>query len=419
MTSNYAGGLSRRQVVAWRNAVFVIFTVCGMVMSSWVARLPAVRDALHADSQQMGLLVFGVAAGSVAGLLASGHIVSRFGAKNTIRCCQAVAAIGMIVAGIGVTVTPSFAVAFAGLIVFGGAFGICDVSMNLSGAANERVLGRTIMPLFHAFFSLGTVIGAGLGALAEAVDLPIAVHVSIIAVVVAVAAIVATRSLQSEHLVDDAKAHDEHAHAERADAEPRPGWRERLAIWRDVRTLLIGLIALGMAFAEGSANDWLALATVDGHHVSNETGALVFGVFVTAMTVGRVLGVLVLDRFGRVPVLRFCGALAAIGLVVVIFVPNIWLASIGVVFWGLGASLGFPVAMSAAADDPRTAAARVSAVATIGYFAFLVGPPLIGFLGQHFGLLHALLAVLVVVAAAALVSGAARKPEPAKIPADR
>ncbi len=162
----YAGGLTRRQVVAWRNAVFVVFTVCGMVMSSWVARLPAVRDALHADSQQMGLLVFGVAAGSIAGLLASGHIVSRFGAKNTIRWCQGVGTVGMVVAGVGATVAPSFAVAFAGLIVFGAAFGICDVSMNLSGAANERVLGRSIMPLFHAFFSLGTVIGAGLGALA-------------------------------------------------------------------------------------------------------------------------------------------------------------------------------------------------------------------------------------------------------------
>jgi cyanate permease len=67
--------------------------------------------------------------------------------------------------------------------------------------------------------------------------------------------------------------------------------------------------------------------------------------------------------------------------------------------------------MSAAADDPKTAAARVSAVATIGYFAFLVGPPAIGFLGQHFGILHGLLAVLVLVALAGLVSGAAREPK--------
>jgi MFS family permease len=136
----------------------------------------------------------------------------------------------------------------------------------------------------------------------------------------------------------------------------------------------------------------------------------VLGIFVASMTVGRLAGVGLLDRFGRVPVLRGSAVLAAIGLVMVIFVPVLWISIVGVVFWGLGASLGFPVGMSAAADDPKTAAARVSAVATIGYFAFLVGPPVIGFLGQHVGLLNALLVVLVLVAIAGLASGAAREP---------
>jgi len=168
-----------------------------------------------------------------------------------------------------------------------------------------------------------------------------------------------------------------------------------------------------MAFAEGSANDWLALSIVDGHGAANSTGALVFGVFVASMTVGRLGGVRLLDRFGRVPVLRVSAALAIVGLLMVIFVPNLAIAIVGVVLWGLGASLGFPVAMSAAADDARTAAARVSAVATIGYFAFLVGPPAIGFLGEHFGLLRGLLLVLVLVAIAAAASGAARQKQDA------
>jgi len=109
-------------------------------------------------------------------------------------------------------------------------------------------------------------------------------------------------------------------------------------------------------------------------------------------------------------VLRATAVLAVIGLLIVIFGPNIYIASVGVALWGLGASLGFPVGMSAAADDPKTAAARVSAVATIGYFAFLVGPPVIGLLGQEFGLLRALLVVLVLVVIAGVVSGAAREP---------
>jgi MFS family permease len=128
------------------------------------------------------------------------------------------------------------------------------------------------------------------------------------------------------------------------------------------------------------------------------------------MTVGRVAGVRLLDRFGRVPVLRVSAVTAVLGLLLVIVSPWVPLAIVGVVLWGLGAALGFPVGMSAAADDPRTATASVSAVATIGYCAFLVGPPLIGFLGQAFGLLNALVVVLVLIALAGAVSGAARVP---------
>jgi fucose permease len=275
----------------------------------------------------------------------------------------------------------------------------CDVAMNLSGAVNERILGRTIMPVFHAFFSFGTMLGAGLGALAELFQVSIALQAAIVSAVMVVAGLVAVRRTQSETIL--------HVPDESSEL-PHDGWRSRLAIWKDPRTLFIGLIVLGMAFAEGSANDWLSLAAVEGHGVDRPTGAVVFGVFVTAMTVGRLAGPRVLDRYGRVPVLRASAALAALGLLVFIVVPVLWIAIIGVVLWGLGSALGFPTGMSAAADDPRTAAASVSAVATIGYCAFLVGPPLIGFLGEHLGLLHALLLVLVLIVVAGVASGAAR-----------
>jgi MFS family permease len=237
------------------------------------------------------------------------------------------------------------------------------------------------------------------------------VHLAVIGAVMIGAVLVSVRFLQPDPFATAGESGPESdgSAAESAVEEVR-GWKSRLAIWRDRRTLLIGVIVLGMAFAEGSANDWLALAMVDGHGVDNATGAMVFGIFVTAMTVGRVGGVFLLDKFGRVPVLRVSAVLAGLGLLVVIFAPAAWLAGIGVVMWGLGSALGFPVGMSAAADDPRNAAARVSAVATIGYLAFLVGPPLIGFIGEHVGLLNALMLVLTLVAVAGIVSPAARKP---------
>jgi fucose permease len=398
-----SGSLDRAAIVAWRNALFAIFAICGVGLASWVARVPAVRDALGVSLEQMGILIFGIAAGSIVGLLASSHIIARLGTRATLTWFLLVASVGLSIAGLGATIGQNFLVIFVGLALFGTCTGMSDVAMNVSGAANERLLGRATMPIFHAFFSFGTIIGAGLGALAEYFELSIAMHMVTIAALIVIATLIASRYLRSEHLVAEGEeqvAADDHSKT----------WRGRLSIWRDPRTILIGLIILGMAFAEGSANDWLALAMVDGHGVSNATGAVVFGVFVTAMTVGRLLGVRLLDRFGRVPVLRGSAALAAVGLLIVIFGPTPGIAIAGSVLWGLGSALGFPVGMSAAADDPRTAAARVSAVATIGYFAFLVGPPLIGFLAEQVGILNSLLVVLVLVAVSGVVSYAAREP---------
>ena len=407
--TRYAGGLSRAQVVAWRNAIFAIFAACGVAIATWVSRIPTVRDAFEADTFTVGLIAFAIAAGSIFGLVGSSHLISRTGARAAIAWCLGFAALGLVIAAIGTSAGPSFALTVIGLAIFGAASGICDVAMNVNGAAQERVLGKPIMPIFHAFFSFGTMAGAGIAVLAERLSLPLPVHVGGVALLMLLTVALSVRHLQSEHIVEDGGeviADDDHSKT----------WRGRLSIWRDPRTILIGLIVLGMAFTEGSANDWLALASVDGYGTTKDTGALVLGIFVTAMTVGRLAGVTLLARYGRVPVLRGTALLAVVGLVIVIFGPNIFgqnivLACVGVVLWGLGASLGFPVGMSAAADDPKTAAARVSAVATIGYFAFLVGPPAIGFLGQHFGILHGLLAVLVLVALAGLASGAAREPK--------
>ena len=140
-------------------------------------------------------------------------------------------------------------------------------------------------------------------------------------------------------------------------------------------------------------------------------GVLGFATFLTFMTLGRVSGVKLLDRYGRVAVLRILFGAAIIGCLMVVF-GNVWVAFVGCAIWGLGASLGFPVGMSAAADDPARAPMRLSVVSTIGYTAFLAGPPLLGFLGDHFGVLRALLVVGAVSVLAMLVVPVARPLEP-------
>lgn len=385
------------QVRGWRNALFVIFFACGIELASYLSRVPHVRDVLGASTFSMSLLALAIAIGSISGMTASSLFLEKFGARAVIRVCTLFMATGLVFAGLGVQLSAFWVIALA-LVLYGFGMGTCDVSMNLSGAAQEKIGGRTIMPIFHAFFSFGTMAGAALGALAERLSVPILAHLIVVAVVMSVAVLVTNRLMLPESL----------AHEELAEGAAPPTI-SRLQIWKQPVTLALGVVVLGMALAEGSANDWLALAMVDGHGVSNTSGAVALGVFLTAMTAGRIAGVRVLDRFGRVPVLRGSSVVAVVGLAIVIFSPVVWFVVVGIALWGLGAALGFPVGMSAAADEPRYAAARLSVVATVGYVAFLAGPPVIGFLGERFGLLNALLVVLAVIVAAGFASGAARE----------
>ena len=384
----------------WITAVFVAFTLSGLAIATWLGRIPSVRDSLGATTFEMGLLVLGMAVGSIGGLTFAGHIVSKVGARRGVQVASVCLAVGLVFAGFAVTYGWGFAAIWVGLIAFGFGNGLVDVSMNVSGAAAEKAGGRTIMPLFHAAFSVGTLAGAGLGALTEALEVPVVLHFAVLGVVVCLVMLAAASRFGDEH------RYEEH---ESTATSPTPVQLTRWQVWAQPSTILIGVIVLGMALAEGSANDWLPLAMIDGHGLDNAAGSAVLTVFLAAMTAGRIAGSPLIDRFGRVPVLRASAIVAVVGLGMLIFVDVVPIAIVGVVLWGLGASLGFPMGMSAAADDPRSAALKVSAVATIGYVAFLAGPPLIGFLGEHIGLLGALLVVFVFIIAAGLASGAARE----------
>jgi fucose permease len=368
------------------------------VFASWASRIPEARQALDLTAGRLGLLLLALSAGAVVGLPAAGTLTSRVGAARTVAAGGVVATCGLALVGVGAGGVHAVAVTAAGLFLQGLGSATWDVAMNVEGAAVERRLNRTIMPRFHAGFSLGTVVGAGLGALAAWAELPIGVHLPVLAAVCGVAVLLAVRSFLPVE-----------GRASPGAAEPR----SRLATaWTEPRTLLIGVLVFAMAFTEGTANDWLALALVQGYEVPPALGAVGFGVFVAAMTAGRMWGTVALDRWGRLPALYATTVLAAVGVLTVVLSGSLVVAVAGTVLWGLGVSLGFPVGMSAAADDEEHAAQRVSVVATIGYLAFLAGPPLLGLLGDRVGVLRALLVVAVLLVPATAVVHAARPPRP-------
>jgi MFS family permease len=259
------------------------------------------------------------------------------------------------------------------------------------------------MPRLHAGFSVGTVGGAGVGALCAAAGVPLGLQVLVLSALVPLSMAWAFRRFLPDRAADVPGAPS--------------GASSALTAWREPRTLLVGLMVLGFAFTEGSANDWMAVAMVDGYGTSETVGAIGFGVFVTAMTLARLAGGAALERYGRVPVLRATAVLGLAGLLLVLLGGSVPVAMAGALLWGAGAALGFPVGMSAAADDEARAPARVSVVSSIGYTAFLAGPPLIGLLAEDHGILRALFVVVGALTLGLLASGAAR-PQPVDAPAE-
>lgn len=389
-----------RRTLRARNAVAAVFALNGFAFASWVSRIPEARDVLGLSAGQLGTLLLALSLGAVLALPMTGALVHRFGATRVVAAAAVLDSMGLATVGVGAggagagPVEPVWVTAF-GLLLFGLGSGAWDVAMNVEGAAVEREVGRTIMPRFHAAFSLGTVVGAAVGAAAARSELSIPTHLVGAALLVALVPLTVAPAFLP--------AGTEHEAAEEAP-------RHALRAWTEPRTLTIGLMVLALALTEGVANDWLAVALVDGYGAAPWLGAAGFALFVTAMTAGRVLGTVALDRFGRVPVLWSTMALAGVGVLVVVFGQQPALVALGIAMWGVGASLGFPIGMSAAADDPQHAGARVSVVSTIGYTAFLAGPPVLGYLGDQVGVLPALLLVAVLLVPSALAVPAAREP---------
>lgn len=383
-----------RTLLPARNAVATVFALNGFAFATWMSRIPETRTALGLTPGQLGTLLLALSVGSVLALPSAGMWVHRFGAARVVAVAAVVDAVGLALSGVGAVALGEVAVVATGLFLLGVGSGTWDVAMNVEGAAVEHGIGRTIMPRFHAAFSLGTVAGAGLGAAAAATGTGVHTHLVLAAFPVAVVTVVAVRRFLPAT----------------AEPETEPTGRALGRAWAEPRTLAIGLLVLAMALTEGVANDWLAVALVDGYGVPAWAGAGGFALFVASMTLGRVTGPVLLDRFGRAPVLWVCMALAAAGVLLVVLGQALPLVAVGVVLWGVGASLGFPVGMSAAADEPAYAASRVSVVSTIGYTAFLAGPPVLGYLGDHVGVLRALLLVAVLMVPSALAVPAARRP---------
>lgn len=377
-----------------RAALFATSTMTGFGIASWITRTPAIRDALGASIEAMGIVILGLSIGSMIGILGAGVLVRRLGTRPLIVLGGVLPVVGMLLVALSAPAQLAAGV-WGGLFLIGFGSGVAEIGLNVEAAAVERRIGRPVVPLLHACFSLGTVLGGVAGIAVTAARTPVLTHLLGATVVMAALAAFAALNLRPVPRA-----------APRASSAAAPAPRLRAVL--TVQVLLIAVITLAMAFAEGAASDWLPLLMTTDHGAPEAVGSLVFTGFALAMFVGRTAGTPLVARFGRAPVVRVCAAVGTVGVLLVVVSPSPVLTAAAAGVWGLGIALGFPLAISAAGDHPTDGDRRVSVVATAGYIAFLAGPPALGFLGEHLGLQAAMLVPAALLVVALLAAPATR-----------
>ena len=383
-----------RTLARWRWAITAAFALGGISLSAWGPRLPAIKAELGIDTATIGLLLAGVTVGAIGGLLGSTPLLHWLGARRALAGALWVVAVAITLMAVALIVK-SVPLVAAGLVITGAGIGTLDVLINVEGSAVERTAGRTLLPSMHAAWSIGAAVGSGIGAACAALGITPATQLIGEAVLIVAAAFWVAAGIPP----------GQHGPAAGPRQDRAARFRQWLRGWLDWRLLLIGVVMLGCELGEGSANSWLTLATHSNHGQSAAIAALFFTVFAACEGLTRLFAGPVVDRLGRVRTVRLTTALGVIGIALFIEAGNPWIIIVGVALWAVGVSMGFPLGMSSAAESGPDPAARISVVASIGYFANLAGPPAIGALAQSVSLLSALWVIAALFVAAFAVAG--------------
>ncbi|MGW3957190.1 MFS transporter [Streptomyces sp. NPDC004752] len=375
-----------------RVAITAFFALDGFIFAGWVVRIPAIKHQTGSSASTLGLALLGVSAGAVITMTLTGRLCRRFGAHPVTVGCA-------VLLSLSVALPPltHSAPALGGvLLVFGAAYGGINVAFNSAAVDLVAALGRPIMPGFHAAFSLGGMIGAGLGGLVAG-DLSPTRHLLGLTVV----GLLVTAAAGPALLRHEPPRPPEPAHDAAAEAPRRVDGRTRGPV------VVLGLIALCSAYGEGAMADWGALHLEQDLDTSPGVAAAGYSCFALAMTIGRLTGTALLERLGRARTVVAGGTVATVGMLLGSFTPSVWAALIGFAVTGLGLANLFPIAVERAGT--LAGPSGVAIASTLGYGGMLLGPPAIGLMADRFSLPAALTSVAVLAALAALIGVTTRR----------
>ncbi|NOE34692.1 MFS transporter [Ruegeria sp. HKCCD7318] len=372
-------------IAAWR-AVAAMFILNGALFGIWASRIPAVRDRLGLSHEELGYGLLFMAAGAVCSFPITGRLTDRFGAVAITRVIAVLYTLSLIL----LAMAGGFWGLAVFLFIFGAFHGSMDVAMNAWAAEVEQTFDKPVMSSFHAMWSLG----AGLGALSGYVA--VQMGLSVLAHFLLAGGLVVAFALASSWVHWTSKR-----------SERRQG--SVFALPSGI-LVLVGFTALCGALGEGAVADWSAIYLRDITDATESVAALGYAVFSVTMVAFRLAGAVVITRFGPVATARFGGLCAAVGVFAVVSAVTPLPVLAGFALMGVGYAVIMPLAFSRAASDPEVPPGQaIASVATLGYGGLLIGPPLIGFLAELFGLRLAFSVLLPLAALIIVLAGALRR----------
>ena len=342
-------------------AIRWVFFLQPFILGAWFPRIPQIQQALDLSAGQLALALIGMPIGLLCALAFGARVAEALGTKRLLILGAVTQCIFLPLP----TIAISSATLFAALLIAGIALAIVQLSLNVTASEIEKRSKRHIMNGCHGFWSIGVLLGSALGAYCAAVDLAPSVSLYTIAFLSTPALILSARRISNFEVPKKQRDLDN---------------RQPISM----SLVSVALFGFGIAMTEGAMADWSAVYLTEIFDASPGKAGLGYSVFALCVATGRFLGDPLKARIPVETLARSFVIIAIGGLGFMVLGPSIRFGFLGIAFLGLGVSLGFPLAVSAASALPgRSGAANVAVLTQVTLCGFLVGPPMIGLIADH------------------------------------
>ena len=344
-----------------RLAISAFYFMQGVCFASWASRIPTFKASMGLNDAELGSILFALPAGQIITMFFSAKLTTHFGSKKMLRVTAPLYAIALTFLALATT---GWQLA-AFLVLFGITGNLCNIALNTQGVAGENYYGKPIMSSFHGAWSIGNLTGALIALGLVNLKLGMYTHFWIVALISLSNVVLNSKKLLNYNKPDTVVE------------------KTKFFTMPQGILVLLGVIAFCSMATEGTMFDWSAIYFEDVVKLPHSKAIIGYASFMFMMASGRFMGVFLIGKFGRKNLLQISGAIISIGMALAVIFPNLFIAIFGFMLIGLGVSSIVPMVYSIAGNNKKVPAGKaITMVSSIGYFAFLFGPPLIGYVSQ-------------------------------------